>query len=493
MSSTSRPFGYPLAAPRVDARSAAVWLLLIAVIGGVLTFSHGISKKFNDEWEYTQVESLTYEPAAMAIVFAIVMLPLVFGFARAEAAGTAEAWVLWYMLCVAAYGKDFSYLHIPGIPLYCTDYLLLFLLIGTFIFPRLRVPHPLRMPTLGVLLLLGTGGIAALRGLAGGEDKILIARDYAMVAYSLFALIAATMFRSWAQIKRLMLMLVLGSVLLGINGFGWLLNAPGQRRYVLYANLLPGAFVWILTLTMNKTVPRLHGWLATAALGVALFVANTRAEYVGVMVALAGLVFLGPSPKHGSLVMRLKAVAAVVAICLALLVAVMQTDAGGKLVTRIVADSVSAVVDPGGDPTAQFRFLAWAEAVTRFLRQPLLGEGYGIAFKFGYWDQVDSRAHNTFLTVLYKSGMVGFLPLAFFLAHLYWRGLRASRTGEQPREAGMMTALVLSTVAVLMTGMFTLVFESPFVAGPLWVMLGAVYAGVKLLRRSPQQAEAAVR
>src|SRR5437660_1763846 len=153
MSTTSRNFGYPLAAPRIDARSAAVWLLLIAVIGGVLTFSHGISKKFNDEWEYTQVESLSYEASPMAFAFAI-------------------------------------------------------------------------------------------------------------------------------------LMLVVGSLLMSMNGFGWLLNAPGQRRYIMYAPLLAGAFVWVVTATLNRVIPPVRGWTLAGGIGLGLMLANTRAAYVAVVLAL---------------------------------------------------------------------------------------------------------------------------------------------------------------------------------------------------------------
>jgi len=481
-----------LAAPRVDARSAAVWLLLIAIVGGALTFGHGISKKFNDEWEYTQTEQLTYQASPMAFVFAAIMLPMVFAFARAEGAGTAEAWVLWYMLCACTYAKDFAYIRIPGIPLYITDYLLVFLLIGTFVYPRVRVPHPFRMPALGVLLLLVTGGIAALRGVLSGEDKILIARDYAMVAYSLFTLIVATQVRSWAQIKRLMLMLVMGSILMSFNGFGWLLNAPGQRRYLLYPHLMPAAFVWIIVGGMNHTFSRSRTWLAATGLTLGLFVANTRAEYFAVLVTVGCVVLLGASPRRGSLVRRLKALAAAALVGLVLVAAFAQTRAGEKLISRIVSDAASAITNPEADATVQFRVLMWGEALRRFVEQPVLGEGYGKEFKFEYWDASDSRPHNTYLTILYKSGVVGFSGLAFMLGHFLWVGLRRARAAAQVREAELLQALLFALFAMLLPGLFTFVFESPFIAAPVWIVMGAGYAGMKLLARRMTEREAAV-
>ncbi len=472
--------GYPLAAPRSGARAAAVWLLLIVIVGGVIAFSDGISKPFNNEWEYVQEEALTYEAPAAALVFAVFMLPLVFGFALQQRASLTEALLLWYVLCISTYTKDFAYLRIPGIPLFITDYLLLFLLIRVLVWPRLRVPNPLRMPAAGVVVLLLVGGLAAVRGLGRGESALLVARDYAMVAYSLFVVVAAALLRDWAAVKRVLLMVGVGCMLLSLNAWGWFLNAPGQRRYVLFPCILAGGFVGLLAATLNRVLPAASGWLATAAVGGGLVLANARSEYVAIL-ATVGLMFL---LHRGSIAARLKVLAAVVVIATVMTFAVLQTKAGSELVSRIVSDFVSGVMNPQDDPTAQFRFLAWGEAYSRFVQQPVLGEGYGIPFTFLIWTQ-DSRPHNTFLTFLYKSGVVGFLALLFFLGHFFITGVRWARRSPREHEGALLNVIVLSVFAVLLTGMFTLVFESPFVGAPLWLFIGVGYRCVRLLASAP--------
>src|SRR5205823_4051458 len=159
---------------------------------------------------------------------AVVMFPLVMLYAKRARSSTQEAVLLWFVLCTTAYSKDFAYIQLPGIPIYISDYVLGWLLLTLFIWPKLRW-FPLRQsPIPSLLLLMAVGGVAAVRGLANGQETIFVFRDLALVIYCLFFIVGLAVFRDWKSVTRLFVTLCLGGAFLSLDALGWFINVPGQ-------------------------------------------------------------------------------------------------------------------------------------------------------------------------------------------------------------------------------------------------------------------------
>jgi O-antigen ligase len=462
-----------------QARIPAMLLLLI-FIGCTITLINGLSSKYNDDWEYTATEALTYKPATAAILFAAITFPLVFQYARQQNASRSEALILWYVLGVTAYTKDFAYLKIPGIPLYVTDYVMGILLIRYFVWPKFRWYSLRSWPMLSAAALLCVGTIAAIRGFAGGQSPLVVLRDFGLVVYVLFLPIGILAFRNWESIKRLLLIFCIGSAMVSLFAFGYWFSNPGERRYVLYPVLLSGAFMASLAGVQNRIFDRKLGWTLTVVNGFGLLLANSRAEFVSVIGACGVMFLLGPSVQRSTMIARIKLLLKFLLVAVLFIAIFMQTKAGARLADKAASQFLSGVLNPTEDPTAEFRFLAWAEAANRFLQHPVIGEGYGVPFTFENYD-TDPRPHNTYLTFLYKTGATGFLVLMGALSYFFISALMSARRHPNSATAAALYIITLALLAISASGVFTFVFESPFVSAPYWLLVAAGYRSLHLL------------
>ncbi len=107
--------------------------------------------------------------------------------------------------------------------------------------------------------------------------------------------------------------------------------------------------------------------------------------------------------------------------------------------------------------------MAWKEAQRRFEQYPPAGEGFGVPFNFDVWNN-DPRPHNTFLTVLYKMGLLGFLPLLALLAYFFWLCLRAVHHNSENRRVSFLRALILAQISFCVWGGADSVLESLYLA-----------------------------
>jgi O-antigen ligase len=454
------------------------WFWAITCVGAMIVLLDGLTQQFKVAEE---LAPLTYVPSWWALAFAAATLPLCIGFAMRVKAPLTDGLLLWFLLGTTAYVKDFAYLKAPGAPIFVTDVVLALLLVRLFLWPRRRWISARSWTAKLLYCFLAAGVIAATRGFLSGQPVLFVLRDSAIVVYALFLLVGAYGIRNWDAIRRVMLFFALGAGLSTLHALAWLTAQPGQRRYVGFGVYILAALVGALLLTINRRIPARWGWALVGLFGCGLLLANARTLFVALAVLL-GVVFLfGASAQKRAGVARWKlAVGTAVAAAL-VFVAVLQTDAGAALVERTTEELVSGTLEYADDPNAQYRFLAWAEAFGRFSANPLLGEGFGVPFGFERSDR-DVRPHNTFLTVLYKMGLLGLVPLGLLLALFYRHGLRALWRWPDHPGASYLYALLLGHAGMCLFGGLNLLLESPFLASIYWVLLGVGLRLISLLR-----------
>lgn len=451
------------------------WLVLIVALGAVIAIADGLTRTPFLEREAIWNGPLEYEPYSAALLFAGMTFPLMFAYARKARIPASEGLFLWFMFCTTAYTRDFSYIRWPGAPLFVTDVVLLVLLLSICVFPQRRYSRLPLWVNLFLILFLAAGVLSSARGFSGHRDPVLVLRDSALVVYPLFLPVAHHLFRSWLSIKRALVWFLVGTALGALNGLTWFVVDPEERRFIFYGIYALISLVGVLVAIFNGLVRGWVGWVFATLLSVGVMLANARSLFV----ALAVLAFLGllRGTRGTSICGKVHISHSLASLLTPTLLAILAvspfvwTQGGRDFVERSGEELASGILNSGMDDNWEFRLAAWREGWRRFENYPLGGEGFGIPFNFEIWNN-DPRPHNTFLTVLYKMGLTGFLQLFAVLVCFFWLGLRALHRNSANHRAPFLQIVILAQVSFCVFGGANSVLESPFLASLFWAGMG---------------------
>jgi O-antigen ligase len=463
-----------------------LWLVLLLLFGAVVVMADGLTREPHpDSGVEEPTPALEYEPFKAAYIFAIGSLPLCLLYGTRVGASKAEAFLLWFLLGTVTYTKDFAYIRVPGLPLFITD-ICLGLFIGYFWWhKRFRWLQLDQWWTRGILAFAASGLLCGLRGLAGRQEAMLILRDSAIVVYALFLYVGLYVIKSWESAVRVFLIIALGSVLATLNGLAWFLVSPEQHRFIAFGVYILAALLGVIILTYHRVLRPAVGWPLAAFLAMGALLVNARTVFVAFAIAMVIVALVGPSGRLRLTTKSLRLFARLALLSFLVIGVASQTRAGAGFLERVGTQLASGTLGYLDDPNAIFRFSAWLEALQRFGEHPVMGEGYGVPFTFEYADY-DPRPHNTYLTVLYKMGVTGFIPLALFLAYFHWKGWGCVRRLHQPRESSLLYVVLIAHVAMCAYGCLNLLLESPFLASLFWLLSGVGIRMTYLARSSCQ-------
>jgi len=214
------------------------------------------------------------------------------------------------------------------------------------------------------------------------------------------------------------------------------------------------------------------GWILVGVFSIGLLLANSRSLFVSLAIVVLLVLFV-PRMRRRKLRSARQVTTLVTAATLICLFPflLLHLQAGRDFTMRAADNFASGILHTSDDPYWQFRQMAWKEAWKRFEECPSAGEGFGVPFNFDIWDN-DPRPHNTFLTVLYKMGLAGFLPLLTLLAVFFWPGLRAVQRNSTNRRVHFLQILILAQVSFCVWGGADALLESPFLASLFWAGMG---------------------
>lgn len=474
-----------LPAPRAGSRVKSSWLnwplVAILLVGTIIVIADGLTRPLVLEEDWESSEALTYEPYQAAFVFGLAMFPLVMVYRKSARITGKEAVLLWFVMGTTAYTKDFAYMGVPGTPIFVTDVVLVGLCLALLGSLRSGFRALGRTPRLAMIWLFVSGAICAGRGFLSGQEKVFVLRDSAIVVYSMFVVVSFLIVSSWESVKRIFIFLALGALFSSLNALAWFAAEPGQRRYLAYGVYVLAGLAGALVLTTNRSLRPFLGWLLTGLLAAGVLLANARTLYVALAPILLIMVLVGPTAKLQISKRTLRLTAGMTVASILLLWAIMQTKAGADLLETTATELVSGTLHYEDDPNASFRFLAWVEAGQRFVQNPILGEGFGVPFAFEGTTE-DVRPHNTFLTILYKMGLLGFVPAMILLVGFQWMGWSTLRSFHQQPGALFLYVLLLTQLAMCFFGSLNLLLESPFLGSIFWVILGVGMRMINLLR-----------
>ena len=153
-----------------------------------------------------------------------------------------------------------------------------------------------------------------------------------------------------------------------------------------------------------------------------------------------------------------------------------------------VLETFTNTFDPadttGERANARWRLDYWKFVMSEVKDEPILGVGFGHAANFR-WEGIfyDARAgdasdpndvtppHNSFLNVLYRMGLLGFLPLLGLMTVTVWRTWKALRQPATKEERRWLMALGALFAFVSVTASFNVALEGPYMGIFFWTTL----------------------
>jgi O-antigen ligase len=451
----------------------------LAILGCVAAAIAGLTRP--ETIDFARPDTFAYEAEPMVWVFAAVTLLPCLAYAHNAGKSIRFGFLLWFLLGTVTFTKDFSYIRVPGQPIFVTDIVLAVLILSLTIFnPKLR-PNIHSTPGKFLMAYLAVGVFTFCRSVFAGRPLLLSLRDAAIVWYALFFLAGYLCASDPAKLLLLGKVFFLGAALTSIVAIFYFIHYP---QYGYGVHLTPGgiyvaAALGILLVGLESGFVR-KDWRAyglAALFAIGLLLSDARTNYLALCLMLVGAILLLPKARRKQRVKALKPILRGGAVLTLIVIALMATPLANKFVTTGLRIAYQGLVTPKEDPDALWRLAAWATALNVFQAHPLVGIGYGSSFHFDFQSNdrsgkvtVDARPHNTFLTVLYQMGLIGMAPVLALLSFFFFRALKYLR-GITSNDTPCLLVVLLQ-VAFVILGMFNLALETPFYGSLFWLNLG---------------------
>ncbi len=321
---------------------------------------------------------------------------------------------------------------------------------------------------LAALLLAGFLGVDPARSFWANHERMT--GVYTILHYGVFFLMAATVYTSMREWRRVFLASLVASIAMtGIALYehghpGFLANPGGGRvwatlgNYIYLANyLLFHLFFLGIVFFHKKTSQALRVGLAVLAGAEALVIlyTQTRGTLVAIIVTAAVLLFWLAVRER-----RWRIWAVGIFLAVACLGGVMYLNRNQPWVENIpgIGKLMRTTLSEGGG--VRTRFIAWEIALKSFRDRPLTGygpENFYYAFNLHYnpesyrysaYETWFDRSHNTLLDVLAMTGSVGAITYLGLFVAAFWTIERRIRSGELRRWEGMLAGGMLLAYVV---------------------------------------------
>ncbi|MBV8358921.1 MAG: O-antigen ligase family protein [Deltaproteobacteria bacterium] len=332
------------------------------------------------------------------------------------------------------------------------------------------------------------------------EYGLLAARDLAIFGYSLFfpltyfaltqRVLAAKLIRYFVYVPCIAAVLVNLEIVSGIRWFALhqsVRGIPGHEQvarigasnFANFGSVLAGLFAY---LAVQREHRGLHAALILLCLATLAQIMD-RSCILGFVMAGGVMFLLGAGRSR----MYLSALGGGV-FALLLLSAQGELPIPGGAKLHGLSQVLSSGANFESDPDAQFRLQRWHSAAQTWMTSPIFGVGFGVPIiTADEWLRSEMKGaaqrgtlgafnegmpHNTFLTILARTGLIGFGLISYAWITVLVRLIKViKRRATDPDQL----AIVGILIAMIPVAALNLFFERPMLCVPFWIMLAAGY------------------
>ena len=286
------------------------------------------------------------------------------------------------------------------------------------------------------------------------------------IGCSISALIAVRQFIGADESRRI------GGALGDINDLG--------AYFAVVASALIGLFL------TSGAFTRFRRWVIGASASLAAFgvlLPKSRGGYVGAAAGIGVLTYL----------IDKRAV-----IVFAVILALSPLWAPGFVKDRIAETTVDTLeaellgdASDRLDPSAGVRLVIWRIVVTKWIRSPVIGYGYGaVPYLTAGELSKPFSAHSLYFATLGETGLVGMVVLLWLLFACLKSGSELIRTSSTPLMRGLGVGFIGASVALMVANVFGERFTHMSIAGTYFLLAGLVDRGIAIEYSSREDAQA---
>jgi len=130
---------------------------------------------------------------------------------------------------------------------------------------------------------------------------------------------------------------------------------------------------------------------------------------------------------------------------------------------------------------AKWRIILWKDIIQKSMKKPILGYGFGMLYNnetlknMGWEYGADVGfldPHNSYLSILYRTGIVGLLIFLLFIVSFFIKMIKFLRSCQDLAISAYMISVLSTIIFILVISFFMVVLEGPFLGIFLWVFIG---------------------
>jgi len=129
----------------------------------------------------------------------------------------------------------------------------------------------------------------------------------------------------------------------------------------------------------------------------------------------------------------------------------------------------------------KWRIILWKDIIQKSMKKPILGYGFGMLYNnetlknmgWKYGEDVGFLdPHNSYLSILYRTGIVGLLIFLLFIISFFYKMVKFLRGCQDLAISVYMISILSAIIFILVISFFMVVLEGPFLGIFLWVFIG---------------------
>jgi hypothetical protein len=130
---------------------------------------------------------------------------------------------------------------------------------------------------------------------------------------------------------------------------------------------------------------------------------------------------------------------------------------------------------------AKWRIILWKDIIKKSMQKPILGYGFGMLYNnetlkdmgWQYGQDVGFLdPHNSYLSILYRTGIVGLLIFILFIISFFVKMIKFLRGCRDLAISVYMVSILSAVTFILVISFFMVVLEGPYLGIFLWIFIG---------------------